>query len=192
MKKILCLLIVISTGFGLLGMGPLQDAKDKIDETKDEILHYCKEDFTQVHNTSALLDIILNHIANEDKKLSFLNGELVDYELGIKKFDILPLESISHFDSSDYVDGYVVRSVVDGENPRLLILAQGVDKQGGLNIVSNMKKVLSDQYVLFRDAKMMDKHLINNHEIVRQDNFVIMVIWDNIEKIIDVFEGHIR
>ena len=149
-------------------------------------------DHEKIEDARGILDKVLEHIAENSSKLSFEDGELLDSELGVPHFETLSISEIEHFDEKDVVDGFIVRPVVEVENPKLLIVVEAVDKKASENLVKAMGKVKSDQMVEFKDAGMMTKYLLNENKSVRQGNFLIYVTWENPQEIVKVFERHVR
>ena len=117
---------------------------------------------------------------------------MLDSELGVPHFDIVSVSQIPHFKEKDVVEGFVVRPVVDVDNPELLIVIEAVDQDACDNINEAMAKVKSDQQVQFQDAGIMEKYLIDNNKTIRQGNYLIYVTWEESEDIVKVFERHVR
>lgn len=182
MKKIVVGILGVMVIFTLLGCRQVKNRLEKLEHPDHE----------KVENTRGLLDKVLEHIADNNPELSFENGELVDSELGVPHFDILPISELSHFEEKDFVDGFVVRPVVDVDNPKLLIVVEAVDKDASNQLNEAMTKIKSDQQVQFKDAGMLTTYLINNNKTVRQGNFLIYVTWEESEDIVKVFERHVR
>ena len=182
MKKIsVCLLgiVIIST---LLGC---QKIKDKVEAMEHP-------EYEKIEDASGILDKILEHIAKITPEFSFEAGELLDFELGVPRFERVPISEIKHFNEEDVVNGFIVRPVVDVDNPRLLIVVEAVDKEASNRLDKAMLKLHSDQSAKFFDDGIWTKYLVNNNETVRQGNFLLYVTWDNAEKIAKIFERHVR
>jgi len=184
MKKILTL---VSTAFliFLLGFNPIETIKEHI----DNIIH---SEYEKLDNPQDLLDKLLAHMADVDPELTFENGQMLDSELGIPRLDILPFSEIEHFDKNDVIDGYIVRPVVEVDNPKLLILLKAKDVEASLRLNEALTKVRSDQWVDFSEADIYKRHLINKNQIIRQGNYLIYVTWEKSENIVKVFERHVR
>lgn len=182
MKKILVGILKLVTVFTLLGC-------QQVEEQMEQIQH---PNYEKIEDVDALLDKLLEHIADHDGGLVFADGELVDAESGIPHFDIVSISNIPYFKNKDVVDGFVVRPIVDVDNPKLLIVVKAIDENAGDNLDEAMLKVLSDQHVQFRDAGMMSQYLIDNNRTIRQGNYFIYVTWENPEGILRVFEQHVR
>lgn len=151
-----------------------------------------KPDHEKIENARDLLDKVLEHIADTSPELSFKDGALVDSELGVPHFDVVPFSEIKHFKEKEIVDGFIVRPVVDVDNPKLLIIVEAVNKDASESLVSTLKKVHSDQYEKFKEAGMMTQYLIENNKSVRQGNFLTYVTWEGAQDIVKVFERHVR
>jgi|GEM_PF-2295539 len=175
--------------FLLLGFSPLDGIKEKTKEIKqpENIQKYEKID-----DARGILDKILEHIAKIDPELSFKDDQLLDSELGIPRFEISSFSEIKHFDKKDVVDGYIVRPVVDVENPKLLIVLEAADKKASVNLTQALKKVQSDQWAKYKDHDLWTRHLINESKNVRQGNFLIYAIWEDPVDIVKIFEQHVR
>jgi len=179
MKKLLLTSLIALT---LLGC-------NKIEEKVDEAVNPKYEKITDV---SDLLDEILTHIAEADPELSFDDGTLVDTKLGIPRYEITSFTEIDHFNPDEVEDGYVVRPVVEVDNPHLLIIMEANDKASASNLNNGMKKVLSDQIAEFHDEGLLEMHLVNMNKTTRQGNYLIYVTWNGAEEITHVFERHVK
>ena len=186
MKKILLGILGLMTIFTLSGC---QQAKDITAEIKEKMGH---PDHEKVDNAHEILDNVLAHIADHHSKLSFEDGELLDSELGVPRFNVVSYSEIEHFNEEEVVDGFIVRPVVDVDNPKLLIVLEAVDKEASMNLNQVLEKVKSDQWVKYRDGGLLIDHLINTNQIVRQGNYLIYVTWEGVEEIVKVFERHVR
>ena len=182
MKKIL----VGITGFGiiliLLGCGLVQNQAESMKHPEHE----------KIEDARGILDKVLEHIADTNPELSFEDGKLVDSELGLPHFEVVDISEIEHFDEKDVVNGFVVRPIVDVDNPKLLIVVEAVNKEASSNLQKAMGKVKSDQHVKFEDAGILTKYLINDNKTVRQGNFLIYATWEESVDIVKVFEKHVR
>ena len=182
MKKILVGSLGILLIFALSSCQRIKDTVDKIEHPKHE----------KIEDARGILDKVLEHIANSNPEISFKDGQLVDSELGFPRFQTVPISEIKHFDDKDIVDGFIVRPVVDVENPHLLIVVEAVDKKASESSKQAMDKVHSDQFEKFKDAGMMTKYLVENNKTVRQGNFLLYVTWADSEDIVKIFERHVR
>jgi len=183
MKKLLFGILIIMTIFTLIGCAQVKAYVKTLEQPKDN---------EKIEDARGILDKVLEHIAESDHELSFEDGKLVDSELGVPHFEVLPISEIKHFDEKDVVDGFIVHPVVDVDNPKLLIVVEAVDKKASISLNDAMRKVKSDQYAEFKDGGMITEYLINNNETVRQGNFLIYVTWEKAEDIVKVFERHVR
>ena len=182
MKKILIGILGIMTIFMLIGCAQVKAYVDNLEQPDHE----------KIKDAHGILDKVLEHIAESDSELSFEDGKLVDSELGVPHFEVLPISEIKHFDEKDIVDGFIVHPVVDVDNPKLLIVAEAVDKKASMSLNEAMGKVKSDQYAEFKDSGVLTMYLINKNQTVRQGNFLIYVTWEKAEDIVKVFERHVR
>jgi len=182
MKKILITILGIVMIFILLGCSKI---KKQVEAMK-------QPDHEKVEDAHGILDKILGHIAETNPELSFEDGTLVDSELGVPHFEISPYSEIKHFDEKDVVDGYIVRPVVDVENPRLLIVIEAADKKASEKLVKSLGKVKSDQQKDFKDSGILTRYIIDENKTIRQGNFLLYATWDKSEKIVKVFERHVR
>jgi len=182
MKKILVGILGVAIIFTLFGC---QRVKGKIESIK-------KPDHEKIENARGILDKILEHIADTDRELSFKDGKLVDSELGVPHFDIVPFSEIKHFNAKEVVDGFIVRPVVDVDNPKLLIVVEAVDKKASESLVKAMAKVHSDQYEKFKEAGIQAKYLIGNNKTIRQGDHLLYVTWEGSKDIVKVFERYVR
>ena len=182
MKKILVGILGFMTIFTFYGCS----------QVKAHMATLEQPDHEKIEDARGILDKVLEHIAETNPELSFEDGELLDSELGVPHFETFPISEIEHFDEKDVVDGFVVRPVVEVDNPKLLIVVEAVDKKACENLVKTMGKVKSDQMVEFKDGGMLTKHLIYENKTVRQGNFLIYVTWEQPEEIVKVFERHVR
>jgi len=182
MKKMLIGIFGIMTIFTLLGCAQVKAYMENLEHPDHE----------KIENAQGILDKVLEHIAETDPELSFENGILVDSELGVPHYEVLPISKIKHFDEKDIVDGFIVHPVVDVDNPKLLIVVEAVDKKASINMYQTMGKVKSDQFVEFKDSGVLTKYLINENKTVKQGNFLIYVTWEESEDIVKVFERHVR
>ncbi|MCL1991228.1 MAG: hypothetical protein FWG67_10110 [Defluviitaleaceae bacterium] len=182
MKKIGIIFICLVIVFMLLGF---KSMKDKLEEMK-------QPEHEKIEDARGILDQILEHIAKMDSELSFEDKEMLDAELGVPRFDILPFSEIKHFDQKDVIDGYIVRPVVEVDNPRLLVVLEAVDKEASVKVKQAMAKLKSDQWTAFKDHGIWTKYLVNGNQTVRQGNFLIYVTWEKAEDIVKVFERHVR
>jgi len=185
MKKILASVLIFMLIFTLFGC---KQVKDKVEEIKGQM----EPDREKIEDTRGILDKVLKHIADTDPELSFKDGTLLDSELGVPHFDVVPISEIKHFNKKDVVDGFIVRPVVDVDNPKLLIVVEAVDKSASESLKKAMAKVHSDQYEKFKDAGIMTRYLVSNNKTVRQGNFLIYVTWEDTQDIVKVFERHVR
>lgn len=173
---------------GVLGLGMLlilvscQQVKEKMEKVEPE----------KIEDVRGILDKVLAHIADHHPELSLDEGQLLDTELGIPRFETVDLSEINHFDDKDIVDGLIVRPVVEVENPHLLIVVEAVDQEASRNLNQAMVKVKSDQLKQFGDAGILTKKLVNEGKAVRQGNFLIYVTWEGAVDIVRVFERHVR
>ena len=182
MKKLLVGILGIMMIFALFGCA----------QVKAHMKSFEQPEHKKIKEVRGILDKVLEHIGETNSELSFEDGELLDSELGVPHFETLPISEIEHFDEKDIVDGFIVRPVVDVENPKLLIVVEAVDKKASENLKQAMGKVKSDQMVEFKDASMMTKYLLNENKTVRQGNYLIYVTWNNPQEIVKVFERHVR
>lgn len=182
MKKIIVGILGVVTIFTLFGCHQVKNEMEKLKHPQHE----------KIEDVREILDKVLEHIAANNSELSFEDGELLDSELGVPHFDIVSISEIPHFKEKDVVDGFVVRPVVDVDNPELLIVVEGVDKDASSNLKNAMLKVKSDQQVQFQDAGALAKYLIDNNKTTRQGNYLIYVTWESPEDIVKVFERHVR
>jgi len=185
MKKILLLISSLVFVVVLLGFGPVETIKERI----DGIIHTDNE---KLEDAQAILDKVLEHIADTDPELSFENGQMLDSELGVPRLEILPFSEIKHFNEKEVVDGYIVRPIVNVDNPKLLILLEAVDKDASASLNGALLKVKSDQWADFKDSGILTKALVNENKTVRQGNFLIYVSWEGSEEIVKIFERHVR
>ena len=185
MKKTLLGIISVAFIIMLLGFGPFKDIKNKIDEIR-------QPEHEKIDDARGILDKVLEHIAHIDPKLSFEDGKLLDSELGVPRFDILPFSEIEHFNAEDIIDGYVVRPVVEVDNPRLLIVLEAVDKDASVRAQEAFEKVKSDQSKSFKDSGIWNRYLINESKRIRQGTFLIYVAWEDPNDIVKIFERHVR
>ena len=158
-------------------------------EMKENIEH---PDHKKARDAREVLDKVMEHIANTNPKLSFENGELLDSELGVPHFNIVSFSEIEHFDEKDVIDGFIVRPVVDVDNPKLLIVLEAVDQKASVSLNQAMAKVKSDQWMVYKNTDMLTKYLIDNNKTVRQGNYLIYATWEDAEEIVKVFERHVR
>jgi len=149
-------------------------------------------DHEKVEDARGILDKVLEHIAETSPELSLIDGELVNSELGLPVFEVLPISEITHFDEQDIVDGHIVRPIVTVENPRLLIIIEAVDKDAAVRTKDAMAKVLSDQHAEFADGDVWTRHLIDDNETERQGNFLIYATWDDAKELVKVFQRHVQ
>lgn len=149
-------------------------------------------EYEKIDDVRGILDKVLEHIAEINPELSFIDGQLVDSELALPRFEVVDIATTLHFNVEDIVDGYVVRPVVGVENPKLLIVAQAVDMKASARIREDLNKVKSDQYEEFVQADMWVQHLIDTNEIERQGNFLIYVTWDDAKELVKVFQRHVQ
>ena len=158
-----------------------------------EMVGHFREETTyeKIEDVHGILNEILTTIADEDSELTLDEHALLDSELGIARYDILPLENIPHITPEDVVDGLIVRPVTD-ENPHLIIIVKASDAESAAHAKAALLKVHADVEVAFADGSMMQLHLINNYELVRQGNFVIYLVWENAQELIRIFERHVR
>ena len=184
MKKIFVGILGITIIFILVGCGQIKDVKDKITRMN-------KPDHEKIEDTREILNKVLEHIADTHSELSFRDGQLLDAELGVPRFETVSFSEIEHFSDKDVADGFIVRPMVDVENPHLLIIVEATNKDTSANLMKAMGKVKSDQFTKFKDAGMWTKYLINNNKTLRQGNFVIYVTWERSQDIVKVFECHI-
>ena len=182
MKKMLVSILGVMVIFTLFGCS----------QVKAYMQSFEHPEYEKIEDARGILDKVLEHIADASSELSFEDGKLVDSELGVPHFEIFPFSEIKHFDQKDVVDGYIVRPVVDVDNPKLLIVLKSVDKNACERLKGSLGKVKSDQWAEFKDAGMLSRYLINENEIVRQGNFLIYVTWTRPESIVKVFERHAR
>jgi len=182
MKKLFVGLAVIAMAFILLGCSQVKAHMESLEHPDHE----------KIEDARGILDKILEHIAKTSPELSFENGELVDSELGEPHFEIFNFSQIKHFAKKDVVDGYIVRPVVDVDNPKLLIVMEAVDKEASVRLQGAMAKVKSDQLVEFKDSGILTKYLINNNKTTRQGNYLVYTTWPESEDIVKVFERHVR
>jgi hypothetical protein len=182
MKKILVGILGFVIIFTLFGCHQVKNQMEKI----------AHPDHKKIEDVREILDKVLEHIADHNPELSFEDGELLDSELGVPHFDIVSISENSHFKEKDVVDGFIVRPVVDVDNPKLLIVVEAVDKEASGTLNKAMIKVKSDQQVQFQDAGILVKYLIDNNKTVRQGNYLIYVTWEGAEDIVKVFERHVR
>ena len=182
MKKILIGILGIVTILTLFGCQKIKDRAEAMKKPEPE----------KIENARGVLDKMLEHIADTSPELSFKDGELVDSELGVPHFNVVPFSEIEHFNAKEVVDGFIVRPVVDVDNPKLLIIVEAVDKSGSESLVKAMEKVHSDQFEKFKDAGILTKYLIDNNKRVRQGNFLTYVTWEGSQEIVKVFERHVR
>lgn len=182
MKKILVGILGIATSLSLLGCQQFENQIEKIEQPTYE----------KIEDVRALLDKLLEHIAELDRGLSFINGQLVDSELGVPLFETVSISEIPHFKDEDVSQGFVVRPVVDVDNPRLLIVAEGVNPEMAAKLDDALLKVRSDQRVQFRDSGVLVNYMIDMNKTVRQGNYLLYVTWEKSEAIMEVFEQHVR
>ena len=175
--------------FPLVGFSPFDGIKEK---AKEIIQLENAQKHEKIDDARGILDKILKHIAKADPKLSFEDDQLLDSELGIPRFEISSFSEIKHFDKKDVVDGYIVRPVVDVENPKLLIVLEAVDTKASQNLSQALRKVQSDQWMKYKDLNLWMRHLINESKNVRQGNFLIYAIWEDPVDIVKIFEQHVR
>lgn len=185
MKKILIVLLGLGILITLIGCHQVEQVKNKMEEKK-------QTDQDKVEDPRNLLEKLLTYIAEHNNELSFEKNQLLDTELGVPRFETVSISEIKHFDDKDIVDGFIVRPVVDVENPHLLIIVEATDKQASENVNKALGKVKSDQLEKFADAGILTKYLINNNKTVRQGNFLIYVTWEKPEEIVKVFEKHVK
>ena len=182
MKKILVGVLGVGIIFTLFGCS----------QVKAHVKSMEKPEYEKIEDVRGILDKVLAHIAESSSELSFENGELLDSELGVPHYETLPFSEIEHFNEKDVVDGFIVRPVVDVENPKLLIVIEAVDKEACSNLLKGLEKVKSDQMVEFKDSGILTKYLINENKTVRQGNFLFYVTWEKPEEIVKVFERHVK
>jgi len=182
MKKMLLGIIGLGVLFALLGCQRAAKQMEEMQHPKHE----------KIEDAQGILDKVLTHIAEHDVALSFENGELLDTELGIPRFEIVPVLENKHFEEKDIVDGFIVRPVVEVENPRILIVVEAVDKKASLKLQAAMGKVKADQYQTYSEAGMWTTYLIDHNKTIRQGNFLIYVTWESAADIVKIFEQHVR
>lgn len=186
MKKNIVGMIGLVIMIALIGC---QQTKDASAEVKGKMEH---PNHQKARSASDVLNKVLEHIAHTDPELSFENSQLLDYELGVPHFNIVPFSEIEHFEVKDVVDGFIVRPVVGVDNPKLLIILEAVDKKASVNLNQALLKVKSDQWVAYRDSGIWDVHLISTNKTVRQGNYLIYATWEDSEEIVKVFERHVQ
>jgi len=179
MKKFgLAVLITLT----LLGCGKVEEKVDKM----------ITKEYEKMVDVADILDVLLTHIADKNRKLSFEDGELIDTELGIPKYEITSFEEIEHFNPEEIVDGYVVKPVVETDNPHLLIVIAANGKEDAGSVNKAMQKVLSDQTKAFHGKGLRAHHLVNTNQIVRQGNYLIYATWEGSEEISHLFERYVK
>jgi len=161
-------------------------------EQAEKVDKFFNPDCEKIDNAQDVLGKVLEHIAEINPELSFIDGQLVDSELALPRFEVVDIATIEHFNGEDIVDGYVVRPVVGVENPKLLIVAQAVDMKASMRIREELNKVKSDQYEQFVEAGMWVQHLIDTNEIERQGNFLIYVTWDDAKELVKIFQRYVQ
>jgi len=162
------------------------------DEAKDKIGEMVQPKHEKIEEARGVLDKVLEYIAEHDSELAFGEGQLLDAELGVPRFETVPISEIKHFEDKDVVEGFIVRPVVGVEDPYLLIVVEAVDKSASENLNKAMGKVKSDQQAQFRDADILTKYRINDNKTTRQGNYLIYVTWEKSEEIVKIFEQHVR
>ena len=163
-----------------------------IDEQAKKVDEKLHPKYEKIEDAQGILDKVLEHIAESSPELSYIDGELVDAELGLPHFEVMDITEIEHFDAEDIVDGYVVRPVVGVENPKLLIVTQAVNKEASARVREGLNKVKSDQYEQFTEADMWTRHLIDTNETERQGNFLIYATWNDAKELVKVFQRHVQ
>jgi len=187
MKKILIgvgIVLVVLLG-GFLSQNWLTEQAEKV----DKMIH---PDYEKIDEARGILDKVLEHIAESSPELAFVDGQLVDAELGLPVFEVVPVSEIEHFDEKDIVDGYVVHPVVANNNPKLLMVVQATDKEATVRVKDAMGKMKSDQYEDFAKANMWIRHLIDENATERQGNFLIYATWDDAKELVKVFQRHVQ
>lgn len=179
MKKLLLTALIALTLFGC-------------SQAEDLVKEQFTPEYEKMATASDILEEILIHIADHDPKLSFDDGNLVDTELGIPRYEIVSLTEIDHFSPDAIAEGYVVSPVVEIDNPHLLIVAKANDKASASDLNDSMKKVLSDQATQFHGKSMSQIHLVNMNQIVRQGDYLIYATWEDADELVRVFERHVR
>ena len=182
MKRILFSFLVFITIFTFFGC---QQVKEQVEALEHP-------EYEKIEDADGILEKILEHIAEVTPELSFEDGELVDSELGVPHFERVSFLEIEHFNDDDVVEGFIVRPVVDVDNPRLLIVLKADSKEASESLDLAMLKVHSDQLVKFAKAGIWETSLINDNKTVRQGDFLIYVTWNGAEDIVKVFERHVR
>ena len=178
-------IVVFIIFVGILGHNWLDEQALKIDKM-------INPEYEKIDDARGILDKILEYIAETNPELSLVDGQLVDAELGLPRFEMVDLATTLHFNVEDIVDGYVVRPVVGVENPKLLIVAQAVDKEASARVRDGLNKMRSDQYEEFSEADMWTRHLIDANENERQGNFLIYATWDDAKELVKVFQRHVQ
>jgi len=161
-------------------------------QAEDKVKEMITPEYEKMADVSDILGEILTHIADHDSELSFDDGTLVDTELGIPRYEVAPLTEIDHFNPVEVAEGYVVRPVVEVDNPHLLIVVEANDKASASSLNNGMKKVLSDQVAQFHDKGLGKIHLVNTNQTIRQGNYLIYATWDGAKEITHVFERHVK
>jgi len=185
MKKFIKPFIATAVVALLIAFMPFEEIKSKIDE-------YTHTDPKKIQDSKELLDEILEHIAMLDPQLTFANDQLLDSELAIARYNILPLSVIDHFDEQLVVNGFVVRPVVTVEDPKTIIILEAVDIDASVELMDAFKKVQSDQWADFKNHGIFKRYLVDHNKSVRQGVFLLYVTWEDNEDIVKIFERHVR
>jgi len=185
MKKILLGMVGVFLIVMLVGFGPLKDIKNRIDEIKNP-------GYEKIEDVRGILDEVLIHIDKTNPAISFENGQLLDSELGVPRFEITSFQHISHLETDDVLSGYMVEPAVTVDNPRVLIILNAVDKEASLRLQNALEKVKSDRWRDYKDTGIWNRYLINESKLVRQGTYLIYVIWEDPTDIVKVFERHVR